>query len=116
MVTMICGHVTIHDTETQSKLGFPDNMSETVLHIPRSNTAASQHFALEGQVSVLAPTGMICQAAYYTFVDTEQKKELQHFAGGHARIYGPTVVRWPPLDLTKEGILYPDINCRPGPR
>jgi AraC-like DNA-binding protein len=35
LVTMTRGHATIYDTETPYRLGFPDVMSETVLHLPR---------------------------------------------------------------------------------
>jgi len=78
---------------------------------PEVNTAASQQYAVEGQVFVLAPTGMVGQAAYDLFVDTEQKKELLHLGGGHARIYGPDGRSLAePLPPTEEGIIYADID------
>jgi nitrilase len=78
---------------------------------PEVNTAASQQYALEGQVFVLAPTGIVGQAAYDLFVDTDQKKELLHLGGGHARIYGPDGRSLAtPLDSVEEGILYADID------
>lgn len=80
---------------------------------PEVNTAASQQYALEGQVFVLAPTGLVGQAAYDLFVDTEQKKELLQLGGGHARIYGPDGSSLAePIDPTAEGILYADIDYR----
>lgn len=36
LVTMTRGHATIYDTESPYTLSFPDAMSESVLHIPRS--------------------------------------------------------------------------------
>ena len=42
---------------------------------------------------------------------TDQKKELLHLGGGHARIYGPDGRSLAaPLDPTEEGILYADID------
>ncbi|WP_211878063.1 carbon-nitrogen hydrolase family protein [Pseudarthrobacter albicanus] len=80
---------------------------------PEVNTAASQQYAVEGQSFVLAPTGIIGQAAYDAFVDTEAKKELLKLGGGHARIYGPDGRSLAsPLAPTEEGILYADIDYR----
>lgn len=78
---------------------------------PEVNTAASQQYAVEGQVFVLAPTGLIGQAAYDTFVDSEEKKELLQLGGGHARIYAPDGRSLAePLPPTEEGILYAEID------
>ena len=75
------------------------------------NTAASQQYAVEGQTFVLAPTSIIGQAAYDTFVDTEQKRELLKLGGGYARIYGPDGRSLAtPLDPVQEGILYANID------
>lgn len=78
---------------------------------PEVNTAASQQYAVEGQTFVLAPTGMIGQAAYDAFVDSEEKRALLNLGGGHARIYGPdgrSIAA--PLDPREEGIIYADID------
>jgi nitrilase len=78
---------------------------------PEVNTAASQQYAVEGQTFVLAPTSIIGQAAYDTFVDTEQKRELLKLGGGYARIYGPDGRSLAtPLDPVQEGILYANID------
>lgn len=78
---------------------------------PEVNTAASQQYAVEGQVFVLAPTGLIGQAGHDRFADTEMKKELLKLGGGHARIYGPDGRSLAtPLDPTEEGILYAQID------
>lgn len=78
---------------------------------PEVNTAASQQYAVEGQVFVLAPTGIIGQAAHDLFADTETKRELLKLGGGHARIYGPDGQSLAtPLAPTEEGILYADID------
>lgn len=78
---------------------------------PEVNTAASQQYAVEGQVFVLAPTGLIGQAAHDRFADTEVKRELLKLGGGHARIFGPDGRSLAaPLAPTEEGILYADIN------
>jgi nitrilase len=78
---------------------------------PEVNTAASQQYAVEGQTFVLAPTGMIGQAAYDTFVDSDAKRELLKLGGGHARIYGPDGRSLAtPLDPREEGLIYADIN------
>lgn len=78
---------------------------------PEVNTAASQQYAVEGQVFVLAPTGLIGQAGHDRFADTEMKKELLKLGGGHARIYGPDGRSLAtPLDPTEEGILYAEID------
>lgn len=78
---------------------------------PEVNTAASQQYAVEGQVFVLAPTGLIGQAAHDLFADTETKRDLLKLGGGHARIYGPDGRSLAaPLAPTEEGILYATIN------
>ncbi|MEV7135894.1 carbon-nitrogen hydrolase family protein [Arthrobacter sp. NPDC093128] len=78
---------------------------------PEVNTAASQQYAVEGQVFVLAPTGLIGQSAHDLFADTDMKRDLLKLGGGHARIYGPDGRSLAtPLAPTEEGILYADIN------
>lgn len=78
---------------------------------PEVNTAASQQYAVEGQVFVLAPTGLIGQAAHDLFADTDVKRDLLKLGGGHARIYGPDGRSLAtPLAPTDEGILYADID------
>ncbi|RYZ31837.1 MAG: carbon-nitrogen hydrolase family protein, partial [Propionibacteriaceae bacterium] len=65
----------------------------------------------EGQTFVLAPTGMVGQAAYDTFTQTDAHRELLSLGGGHARIYGPDGRSLAtPLAPTEEGILYADID------
>jgi nitrilase len=78
---------------------------------PEVNTAASQQYAVEGQVFVLAPTGLVGQAAHDLFADTETKRDLLKLGGGHARIYGPDGRSLAtPLAATEEGILYATID------
>jgi len=78
---------------------------------PEVNTAASQQYAVEGQTYVLAPTGMVGQAAYDTFVQTDAQRELLSLGGGHARIYGPDGRSLAtPLAPTEEGLLYADLD------
>lgn len=78
---------------------------------PEVNVAASQQYAVEGQCFVLAPTGIIGQAAHNMFCDTEQKRELLKLGGGHARIFGPDGRSLAePLDPTEEGLLFADID------
>lgn len=78
---------------------------------PEVNTAASQQYAVEGQVFVLAPTGLIGQAAHDRFADTEAKRNLLRLGGGHARIYGPDGRSLAtPLTPTEEGVIYADID------
>ncbi len=78
---------------------------------PEVNTAASRLYAVEGQCFVLAPCGIIGEAAQQTYADTELKAQLLNRGGGHARIFGPDGRELAePLAPTEEGILYADID------
>ncbi|GAB3847720.1 carbon-nitrogen hydrolase family protein [Nesterenkonia populi] len=78
---------------------------------PEVNTAASQQYAAEGQTFVLAPCGVIGESAWDTFADTEQKRQLIHLGGGHARIFGPDGrMLAEPLDPAQEGMLYAELD------
>ena len=78
---------------------------------PEVNTAASMMYAVEGQTFVVAPCGVIGQAALDRFCDTEVKRQLLQAGGGFARIYGPEGSSLAePLPETEEGILYADLN------
>ncbi|MFF0815570.1 nitrilase-related carbon-nitrogen hydrolase [Rhodococcus sp. NPDC003318] len=75
------------------------------------NTAASRLYAVESQCFVLAPCGLVGEAAHDAFADTELKKQLLTLGGGHARIFGPDGRELAePLPATEEGILYADID------
>lgn len=78
---------------------------------PEVNTAAPRQYAVEGQVFVLAPRGMVGQAGLDRFADTDVKRELLKLGGGHARIYGPDGRSLAtPLAPMEEGILYAEID------
>ena len=78
---------------------------------PEVNNGASRQYAVEGQTFVLAPCGVIGQAAQELFADTELKQQLLKRGGGYARIYGPDGRDLAePLAPTQEGILYADID------
>ena len=78
---------------------------------PEVNTAASQQYAVEGQTFVLAPCGVVGDAGWEAFADTEEKRQLIHKGGGHARIFGPDGRSLAePLAPTEEGILYAEID------
>jgi aliphatic nitrilase len=78
---------------------------------PEVNVAASQQYAVEGQVFVLAPTGLVGKAAQALFTDTDLKKQFLQLGGGAARIFGPDGRSLAePLPPTKEGILYADLD------
>jgi nitrilase len=78
---------------------------------PEVNVAASQQYAVEGSVFVLAPTGIVGEAGQALFTDTELKKQLLQLGGGAARIFGPDGRSLAtPLAPTEEGILYADID------
>jgi aliphatic nitrilase len=75
------------------------------------NTAASLMYAVEGQTFVLAPCGVVGQAAHDLFCDTDLKRQLLLQGGGYARIYGPegsTLAQ--PLAEDAEGILFADLD------
>jgi nitrilase len=78
---------------------------------PEVNVAASQQYAVEGSVFVLAPTGIVGEAGQALFTDTELKKQFLQLGGGAARIFGPDGRSLAtPLAPTEEGILYADID------
>lgn len=78
---------------------------------PEVNTAASQIYAVEGSCFVLAPTAMVSKEMQKMLCDTDFKKELLPIGGGYARIYGPDGSSLAePIEHTKEGILYADID------
>ncbi|MEV5386251.1 carbon-nitrogen hydrolase family protein [Streptomyces sp. NPDC052721] len=79
---------------------------------PEVNTAASQIYAVEGQVFVLAPCSIIGDAALDLFCgDDPVKRQLLQRGGGFARIYGPDGRPMAePLPEDTEGILYADID------
>ena len=78
---------------------------------PEVNTAASLIYAVEGQTFVVAPCGVIGEAALEQFCDTDVKRQLLQPGGGFARIYGPEGSQLAePLPETAEGILFADLN------
>lgn len=79
---------------------------------PEVNTAASQLYAAEGQVFVLAPCAIVGDAALDLFCgDDPVKRQLLQRGGGFARIYGPDGRPLAePLPEDTEGILYADID------
>jgi nitrilase len=78
---------------------------------PVVNTAASLMYAVETQSFVVAPCGVIGQAAHDMFCDTETKQQLLALGGGFARIYGPEGTELAePLTETEEGILFADLD------
>ena len=78
---------------------------------PEVNTAASLIYAVEGQTFVVAPCGVIGEAALEQFCDTDVKRQLLQPGGGFARIYGPEGSQLAePLPETAQGILFADLN------
>jgi nitrilase len=78
---------------------------------PEVNIAASQQYAVEGQVFVLAPTSIVGEAAHALMADTDLKKQFLQLGGGAARIFGPDGRSLAePLAPTEEGIIYADID------
>lgn len=79
---------------------------------PEVNTAASQLYAAEGQVFVLAPCSIVGDAALDLFCgDDPVKRQLLQRGGGFARAYGPDGRPLAePLPEDAEGILYADID------
>jgi nitrilase len=77
---------------------------------PEVNTAASLVYAVEGQTFVLAPCGLVGDAAHEVFCDDDVKKQLR-LQGGFARIYGPEGSELAaPLAETEEGLLFADLD------
>ncbi|MEV0032580.1 carbon-nitrogen hydrolase family protein [Nocardia sp. NPDC050793] len=78
---------------------------------PEVNTAASVMYAVEGQTFVVAPCGVVGDAALELFCDTDLKRQLLWPGGGHSRIIGPEGTQLAqPLAETEEGILYADLH------
>ncbi|MEV4313834.1 carbon-nitrogen hydrolase family protein [Actinocrispum sp. NPDC049592] len=78
---------------------------------PEVNTAASLVYAVEGQTFVLAPCGVIGDAAQEVFCDNDMKRQLLLRGGGFARIYGPEGSELAPaLAETEEGLLVADLD------
>ncbi|WP_327341182.1 carbon-nitrogen hydrolase family protein [Streptomyces europaeiscabiei] len=79
---------------------------------PEVNTAASQLYAAEGQVFVLAPCSIVGDTALDLFCgDDPVKRQLLQRGGGFARVYGPDGRPLAePLPEDAEGILYADID------
>lgn len=78
---------------------------------PEVNTAASMMYAVEGQVFVVAPCGVIGDAGREFFCDTPAKEQMLLKGGGFARIYGPEGSSLAePLAEDEEGILYADCD------
>jgi aliphatic nitrilase len=75
------------------------------------NNAASLMYAVEGGCFVVAPCGVIGDAAVELFCDTEAKQQMLQKGGGFAKIYGPDGTSLAePLDEHAEGILYADCD------
>lgn len=80
---------------------------------PEVNTAASQQYAVEGQTFVVAPCGIVGEAARELYCDDEAKLGMLELGGGHARIYAPdgrSIGEVLPPD--EEGLVYGDIDYR----
>ncbi|QUQ63254.1 carbon-nitrogen hydrolase family protein [Kutzneria sp. CA-103260] len=78
---------------------------------PEVNTAASLVYAVEGQTFVLAPCGVVGEAAQAVFCDDDVKKQLLLRGGGFARVYGPEGSELAtPLAETEEGLLFADLD------
>jgi len=76
------------------------------------NNAASLMYAVEGSNFVIAPCGVIGEAAQAFFCDTDAKKQMLQVGGGFAKIYGPDGTSLAdPLPEDAEGILY--AVCEP---
>lgn len=83
---------------------------------PEANNAASQVYALEGSVYVLAPCAIISQEMFDIMADTPEKAHLLNPrtskpGGGAAQIYAPDGrPLCEPLGEDEEGILYADLD------
>lgn len=78
---------------------------------PEVNTAASLVYAVEGQTFVLAPCGVVGDAAQALFCDDDTKKQLLLKGGGFARIYGPEGSELAvPLAENEQGLLFADLD------
>lgn len=82
----------------------------------QANNAASQVYALEGGVFVLAPCAIISQEMFDIMADTPEKQYLLNPktsgpGGGYAQIYAPDgKPLCEPIKEDEEGILYADIH------
>lgn len=78
---------------------------------PEVNVGAARQYAVEGQVFVLSPCGVVGEAGQALVADTDLKKQLLKIGGGHARIFGPDGSDLAdPIPPTEEGLLYADID------
>jgi aliphatic nitrilase len=105
---MYCQHEQIHVAAWPS---FSVYSGSAYQLSPQVNTAASQQYAVEGQVYVLAPCLVVGDAAMELFCDTPVKEQLLQRGGGFARIYGPDGRSLAePLPEDAEGIIYADLD------
>ncbi len=78
---------------------------------PELNMAASQMYAAEGQVFVVAPCAIVGPAGLELFCDTPDKEQLLLEGGGFARIFGPDgSPLGDPIPEQEEGIVYADLD------
>ncbi|MEM7728329.1 MAG: carbon-nitrogen hydrolase family protein [Pseudomonadota bacterium] len=78
---------------------------------PEVNTAASRLYAVEGSCFVVAACGMVSEEIHTDLCDTEERKQLLHVGGGHARIFGPDGSPLAePIDPESEGLLIAEID------
>jgi aliphatic nitrilase len=77
----------------------------------QTNNAVSKVYAVEGSCFVLAPCAVISQETVDELCDTEDKRALIHFGGGHAVIFGPDGSPLAEkLPETQEGLLYATLD------
>lgn len=75
------------------------------------NVSASRVYAVEGQCFVLAPCGVIGDAAHAAFGGDPERDALLGRGGGHARIFGPDGRSLAePLAPEEEGIIVADLD------
>ncbi len=78
---------------------------------PELNMAASQMYAAEGQVFVVAPCAVVGPTGLELFCDTPDKAQLLLEGGGFARIFGPDgSPLGEPIPEDQEGIVYADLD------
>ena len=78
---------------------------------PELNMAASQMYAAEGQVFVVAPCAIVGPTGLELFCDTPDKAQLLLEGGGFARIFGPDgSPLGEPIPEDQEGIVYADLD------